>query len=687
MTTQPTAPQPQQVRTLVIGFAAALLIAIVAGYFVLTGDDDAPAAPTPTPPIPTDFAPDAITDRAFPSLTYGIHAFLWWNETTRTLDLDNIRLMNFTHVKQQFSWGNVQPEPDVWDWHKADGVVNEVEYRGLKLIARIDNPPEWAQVAVPADDPTVPPVDLDAWGTYCGTLAERYQGRIAGYQVWNEPNLRREWLDNPPNAAAYVKVLRTCADAIHANDPDAVVISAGLAPTGTYLPDALPDMDYLRLMYAAGASDAFDVLGVHAPGYGNPPTMSPDEAEEAGFLRWMTFRHVEDMRAIMVEQGDAHKQIAVLEVGWTTDQIHPDYAWHAVDDEETKAQYLADAYRYAATHWRPWVSLMTTIFMADIEWTEDDEEYWWAINEAGYGFDWHARPAFFELSWMERYIDDEYYPPRFAGDPAATTVDPIPPRETATPTFNAADPIDLDADLQIIPLTDHVFVIAHSFPWEANALLVEMDNGDLVLVDTPYTPAATQQVLDWIGATFGDRTITAINTHFHIDNLGGNPALIAAGIPVYGSDRLVELLNERGAANHAQLLDWLSTPDMQRYHDVFAAMDTPYPGPTEIFPLDEGLTLTAGGEEIRVIFPGAGHAPDNVIVYFPAQRVLFGGCLLRADDSLGNLADADVAAWPASVERVQQFNFDVDWVIPGHGKQFDVGLIEHTIEVLESTTN
>lgn len=413
-----------------------LVLAVLAAFVALgaggiawfmRGESSTPPAPTVTPPIPTDLAPQAVTERVFPSLTYGIHAFLWWNETMRTLDLDNIRLMKFTHVKQRFSWSNIEPARGEWHWDKADGVVDEVAYRGLSLVARLDGPPDWAVIAPAAPDQ--PPVDLAAWEEFCGTLATRYRGRIAAYQVWNEPNLQREWLGHPPNAAGYVALLRVCTTAIRAADPGAIIISAGLAPTGTWLPEAIPDTDYLRLMYAAGASPWFDVLGLNAPGYKYPPEMSPDEAERELGHRWMVFRHVEDMRGIMVAAGDAHKQVALLEVGWTTDP-RPDspYHWHAVD-EETQAAYLVGAYRYAAQHWRPWVGLMVTIYIADISWTPDDEEYWWAVNIAGYDNGWRGRPAYYQLSWMERYIDDTIVPARDPGDPEAAIVEPLPPRD------------------------------------------------------------------------------------------------------------------------------------------------------------------------------------------------------------------------------------------------------------------
>jgi polysaccharide biosynthesis protein PslG len=431
-------------RKLAVGLVTGLLVVAIAGGLWWTSQPDNAAAQPDSPLLqhglhglrwqlasPLSLMPGAVTDPPFPALTYSIHTFLWWNEATRTIDLDQTRLMRFSHVKQQFSWVNVQPQRDVWHWDHADAVLDEVEYRGLELVARLDGPPQWA-VTPPSDDPAAPPIDLDAWGTYCGTLAARYRGRIAGYQVWNEPNLSREWLERPPNAEGYVAVLKACSQAIRQADPDAIVISAGLAPTGTTPPEAVPDADYLRQMYRAGAAPWFDVLGLNAPGYKAPPEMSPDKAEQVHGNRWMCFRHVEDMRRIMIEEGDAARQIALLEVGWTTDP-RPDtpYEWHAVS-EATQADYLVRAYHYAARHWRPWVGLMVTIYMGDGVWTEDDEEYWWAINIGGYIGDWTSRPAYVELANMRQYIDDVIVPRKAdPGSQEATIVDPLPPRDTA----------------------------------------------------------------------------------------------------------------------------------------------------------------------------------------------------------------------------------------------------------------
>ena len=134
-------------------------------------------------------------------------------------------------------------------------------------------------------------------------------------------------------------------------------------------------------MYAAGGAAYFDMLGVHAPGFGNPPERSPADTLADPFWqsRVWTFRHVEDIRALMVAAGDADKQIAVTEMGWTTDPIHPIYSWYAVD-QQTQADYLVRAFQYAKAHWQPWIGLLSMVYIANPQWTQNDEQYWWAIT-------------------------------------------------------------------------------------------------------------------------------------------------------------------------------------------------------------------------------------------------------------------------------------------------------------------
>jgi glyoxylase-like metal-dependent hydrolase (beta-lactamase superfamily II) len=133
--------------------------------------------------------------------------------------------------------------------------------------------------------------------------------------------------------------------------------------------------------------------------------------------------------------------------------------------------------------------------------------------------------------------------------------------------------------------------------------------------------------------------------------------LLAAGVPVYGSDSTVRLLAERGGPG--------------------------IPPPNHVFPIADGLTLSFGNEEVRVIFPGPSQAPDKLAVYFPVRKLLFGSCMILSGDAPGNTADADMAAWPTAIRKIEELPVDV--VVPGHGDRLDPGLIQHTLDVLAQT--
>ncbi|MEO8082955.1 MAG: hypothetical protein ABI780_03980 [Ardenticatenales bacterium] len=352
-----------------------------------------------------DHALDDLPRRSAPvalgSPEYAVQGFLWWRPEVAERDLLLVKDMGFRWVKQMFSWRDIETDKGVLHWEKPDHIVRKaIEYQDINLLIRLDFQPEWARSGCTDQGPPSDPADYFA---YVGAVAARYRGLVAAYQIWNEPNLAREWCDQTPDPAAYAALLKGAYAAIKAADPTAYVISAGLSPTGTDSAQAKPDEAYLQGLYTAmGGSPKgyFDLLGVHAAGFAAPPETSPDEAAASqayGGERFFTFRHVEDLRAIMERNGDADTRVAILEMGWTSDSVHPDYAWHAVT-EQTKADYLVRAYAYAKQNWSPWMTIMSTIYLCNADWTASDEQYWWCINNP----DGTPRPAFGALKAMPK---------------------------------------------------------------------------------------------------------------------------------------------------------------------------------------------------------------------------------------------------------------------------------------------
>ena len=140
------------------------------------------------------------------------------------------------------------------------------------------------------------------------------------------------------------------------------------------------------------------MLGAHGAGYDKPPDASPDDsAARHNGCRVFTFRRVEDLRAVMVRNGDAAKQVWLLEFGWTTDRQNPAYAWHAVSPE-TQGEYIVAAYQWAQRRWSPWIGVMALWNLPDPNWARDREEYWWGIANP----DGSARPALTRLLTARR---------------------------------------------------------------------------------------------------------------------------------------------------------------------------------------------------------------------------------------------------------------------------------------------
>jgi polysaccharide biosynthesis protein PslG len=356
------------------------------------------AAPPPPAPTPTTVPTAAPTATAVPrppsSLDYGIHMFIADEPSTTERDLHLATDAGFHWQKSLFQWRDIEGAgKGKFDWDDADRIVRASNAAGIKIIARLDFEPLWARADKAHNGP--PDKYQDYWD-FVSAFVGRYRsgspiGRVNAIEVWNEPNLDREWGNqtiNQQSAADYVRLLGGAYTAAHAADPSVVVLTAGLSPNGVSDGHSADDLEYLKWMYAAGLRGKFDALGAHAN------TQAPEVAVPLGVLKDFPhpsfyFRRIEQLRQVMVDNGDSARQIWLTEWGWTADTVHPAYKWFAVS-EDKKASNLVDAFVYARDHWTPWIGVMTVWTLPDPTWTADREEYWWAIANP----DGSPRPAY-----------------------------------------------------------------------------------------------------------------------------------------------------------------------------------------------------------------------------------------------------------------------------------------------------
>jgi metallo-beta-lactamase class B len=78
-----------------------------------------------------------------------------------------------------------------------------------------------------------------------------------------------------------------------------------------------------------------------------------------------------------------------------------------------------------------------------------------------------------------------------------------------------------------------------------------------------------------------------------------------------------------------------------------------------------GNDFTLQDGAVRGLWLGASHKPDDIFVWFPNERVLYGGCALKP--FLGNTKGADLAEYPKTLNRLKALNLPIETIVAGHG--------------------
>lgn len=203
------------------------------------------------------------------------------------------------------------------------------------------------------------PADVNAWAAQIENLARERKGIINAYSIGNEVNLAREWGGKQPDPLLYTKLLAIAYARIKTANPDAIVVSAGIAPTGGDSADAMDDLKYARAMFEAGAANFIDAYGFHPYGFAYEPERDPNDPQTKG----LTFRRAEAHRKLMEEFGAGDKQMWATEFGWIIDAKEEglDCTWPSLDwqrvSRNRQAEYVVKAYDFAAKNW-PWMGPM-----------------------------------------------------------------------------------------------------------------------------------------------------------------------------------------------------------------------------------------------------------------------------------------------------------------------------------------
>ncbi|WP_172592034.1 cellulase family glycosylhydrolase [Subtercola boreus] len=276
-------------------FAGAAAGTAVVALPTLVGSAASASAATRYAPFPVGYSTGS-------SLLFETHANI-------AKTLDTIVASGGTLVRFDIMWVLAQPTQTTFDWGIFDYAVSESRARNLTILGIITTCPRWAALNGGNDGGTMRPKTTALYATFAGVVAKRYKGKIAAYEIWNEPN-SRDYYAPDPDPTFYGQMVKAAYPKIKAADPAATVIAGVLGPA----PDADGMMNPIRFataMYAAGAGGFFDAFSFH------PYDFTQDLAKASLWDNTPARRMIE-IHALMKANGDGQKKIWITEFGAPT---------------------------------------------------------------------------------------------------------------------------------------------------------------------------------------------------------------------------------------------------------------------------------------------------------------------------------------------------------------------------------
>ena len=187
----------------------------------------------------------------------------------------------------------------------------------------------------------------------------------------------------------------------------------------------------------------------------------------------------------------------------------------------------------------------------------------------------------------------------------------------------------------------------------SNAGFVVTSKG-VVVVDALGSPILAQKLIAEIKKVTNQPIVALIVSHYHADHIYGLQEFKKIGVKIYaqgeGRNYLSsETAKQRLIASRIDFAPWVNASTQLIAADVW---------------IDKKTKLNIGGVEFLVSRVGPAHAPEDLMVYVPSEKVLFAGDLVFRG-RIPFVGNADSKGWLTALDAIEELQPQI--VIPGHG--------------------
>ena len=178
--------------------------------------------------------------------------------------------------------------------------------------------------------------------------------------------------------------------------------------------------------------------------------------------------------------------------------------------------------------------------------------------------------------------------------------------------------------------------------------------GGVVVVDALGSPVLAKKLIAEIKKVSNQKIVAVIVSHYHADHIYGLQEFKKIGATIYaqgeGRNYLSsETAKQRLIASRVDFAPWVNASTRLISADVW---------------IDKTFNLKVGGVDFLISRVGPAHAPEDLMVYVPCEKVLFAGDLVFRG-RIPFVGNADSKGWLLALDEIERLNPNV--VIPGHG--------------------
>lgn len=201
----------------------------------------------------------------------------------------------------------------------------------------------------------------------------------------------------------------------------------------------------------------------------------------------------------------------------------------------------------------------------------------------------------------------------------------------------------------------------------------------IIFIDSGMNIASAEFIWKTAAELAGRReNLYLILTHHHSDHVFGMRVFKDKGAKVIAHIGVKEELKDDNGFYKQFIIemDKLSPEEGDRiYGDVFLTV------PDQV--IEKDTVLNIDGDEIHLLYT-PGHVNDEIVVYHPKSRTLFGGDAIY-EGMYPNArfgGQKEWRLWISHLERLKKL--EIDLIVPGHGKLSPIELLDRNISYLKT---